>query len=289
MRWMMIGLLTAALSASGPAWAATPPTRTAPPRNPKPVVTNPDWAALPSPDDIARYYPEHAMRNGISGRAVIGCLVSAEGLLTNCEVISESPPGEDFGAAAVRMAPAFRMKPKTLDGTPVEGAEVRIPILFQAPPPGSEGEGPPMGPPPGLPPTTGRFLLLGTERLGGSSGGGPPFIGYLRTSDSAPVDGKVSTWMLLVFQPSEGRTMYWITQQAFDCAGQLMKLDSLQMFTDTDQRMGWSTNMESDWHAADSPILAKALDLACGKTQPDTPALASVAAARADAASRFVN
>ncbi|MDQ0464580.1 TonB family protein [Caulobacter ginsengisoli] len=286
----MVGLLAAVVAAASPAWSAgtTPPVRTAPPKNRKPVITNPDWAALPSPDDIARYYPEHAMRNSISGRAVIGCFVSAEGLLTNCKVISESPPGEDFGAAAVRMAPAFRMKPKTLDGTPVEGAEVRIPIVFQAPEQGAPiMMGQASGPPPPLPPMAGQFLYMGAGSADVSdSSAGPVFL-YLRTPDSPPVDGVSRTWMVIVFPPTDGRAMYWMLDQTLDCAGRRISPQSVQVFMGPGERVGWSGPVNAGWQATDDPVMGKGLDLACGVAKPGAAALPDVAAVRKDAAARF--
>ncbi|MDQ0464227.1 TonB family protein [Caulobacter ginsengisoli] len=117
-----------------------PPIAVAPPPRPKPfksadgqVVTNPDWSRRPTGDDVARYYPERAQRLNIGGRAVIACTVALDGRLVDCKVVSETPPDQDFGPAAVRMSSQFRMWPKTVDGEPVEGGEVRIPIVFTPP------------------------------------------------------------------------------------------------------------------------------------------------------------
>jgi periplasmic protein TonB len=105
-----------------------------PPTPPRPsVITNPDWARRPSGEDVARYYPDRAMRMNIEGRATLSCQVTAKGTLENCSVDSEEPADQDFGAAALRMSKLFRMRPKTQDGAPVEGGTVRIPIRFTLP------------------------------------------------------------------------------------------------------------------------------------------------------------
>ena len=104
------------------------------PEPPRPsVITNPDWARKPSGEDIARYYPDRALRMEVEGRATLSCTVSARGTLEGCAVVSEDPADQDFGAAALRMSKLFKMRPQTKDGAPVEGGTVRIPLSFRLP------------------------------------------------------------------------------------------------------------------------------------------------------------
>lgn len=97
------------------------------------VVTNPAWERLPTGDDIAHFYPERAQRKGVSGAATVQCLVSVKGTLTDCRVLTETPAGENFGDAALRLTQFFRMRPKTVDGQPTAAGSVVIPIRFQLP------------------------------------------------------------------------------------------------------------------------------------------------------------
>jgi protein TonB len=110
------------------------PPRAPPPEPPRPsVITSPDWLRRPSGEDIARYYPERALRMNVDGRATLSCTVNARGTLENCSVASEEPADQDFGQSAMRMSKLFKMRPQTKDGAPVDGGTVRIPIRFQIP------------------------------------------------------------------------------------------------------------------------------------------------------------
>ena len=103
----------------------------APPRSQQ--ITQPEWISKPSGADLARYYPQRAQRLGIEGEAVIGCTVDRSGRLAACSVMRRSPARHGFGAAALKMSRAFRMRPMTRDGTPVAGGKVAIPIRFALP------------------------------------------------------------------------------------------------------------------------------------------------------------
>lgn len=116
--WLVLGL--SAVFASGSAIAA--------------VVTNPDWLTKPNAEMLYDYYPDEAVDRSVSGRVTLTCAVAVNTRLEDCAVDREWPVGMGFGDAALRMATAeFRMKPKLVDGKPVAGAAVRIPLVFTAP------------------------------------------------------------------------------------------------------------------------------------------------------------
>jgi TonB family protein len=98
------------------------------------VITNPDWVKTPNGADFADDYPAIARALGLGGHATLHCAVAADGSLENCEVSSEAPKGMGFGAAAIEMSTDFLMRPQTIDGRPVSGGEINIPIHFQPAP-----------------------------------------------------------------------------------------------------------------------------------------------------------
>lgn len=115
----LIALAAAAVSSAG-AMAAQP----AP-------LTQVEWLATPTGQDIASVYPPTAVAAGKGGAVLLECKVEAEGALDACRVQIEDPVGLEFGLAALQLAPMFKMAPTAPDGTAVAGRTIRIPILFQ--------------------------------------------------------------------------------------------------------------------------------------------------------------
>lgn len=97
---------------------------------------------------MARQYPPLATLLELEGRSTIQCKVSRTGALGDCKVVAEAPAGVGFGRAALLIAPHFKMKPMSLDGAPVEGGEVTVPIRWLLPGRSDEPAG---GPPPPAP------------------------------------------------------------------------------------------------------------------------------------------
>lgn len=92
-----------------------------------PTVVNPQWVRQPR--DLARYYPERALRREIEGRVVLECGVSVRGAL-NCVVVSETPANWGFGEAALRISNDYRMVPAMRGGVAVE-ARHRMVVPFE--------------------------------------------------------------------------------------------------------------------------------------------------------------
>jgi hypothetical protein len=97
--------------------------------HPGAVITMPDWARLPKPDELENYVPASFRSNG--GRVVLHCFVTGRGLMDNCTTSGESPQGQGMAGAALAMTSLFVMKPMTVDGLPVGGADINIPIRFE--------------------------------------------------------------------------------------------------------------------------------------------------------------
>ncbi|MGZ9114375.1 MAG: energy transducer TonB [Brevundimonas sp.] len=66
------------------------------------------------------------------GRGSVNCVIRLDERLDSCRVVSETPPGQGFGAAAVTVAEAyFRFRPPmSASGRPVEGQRVTVFVQF---------------------------------------------------------------------------------------------------------------------------------------------------------------
>lgn len=98
-----------------------------------PVVTNPAWLQVPGPSEFEEVYPRQAWRDDVEGKVLIQCQVGVDTTLKNCRIVSETPEDYGFGAAAMVMSRSFRVSPRKVDGKPVDGAEIRVPITFKIP------------------------------------------------------------------------------------------------------------------------------------------------------------
>ena len=110
-----------------------PPAPPTPPAPPKPVVAQPVWDARPTGADVAAVYPRDALNAGLSGRVILMCKTTEAGLLAECSTRGETPAGNGFAEAALKLAPKFKIRPTTAEGLSVRTGQVNIPIVFNAP------------------------------------------------------------------------------------------------------------------------------------------------------------
>ncbi len=93
------------------------------------TITRPDWVRVPTNDELIHYIPSNAAPKG--GRTLLHCYVTNRGLMDRCTVQSETPTGHGYGGAALALTELFVMRPMTVDGEPVGGADINIPIRWE--------------------------------------------------------------------------------------------------------------------------------------------------------------
>ncbi|HEV2532299.1 MAG TPA: TonB family protein [Phenylobacterium sp.] len=93
------------------------------------------WEQKPGAAELSAVYPWLAQREFVEGFALIGCKVTADGLLEHCRTNVEEPSNFGFGAAALSLMGKFKLRATMADGTAVKlaGGEVRVPFLFRLP------------------------------------------------------------------------------------------------------------------------------------------------------------
>jgi hypothetical protein len=99
----------------------------------KPVVVEPKWESVPNGDDFADAYPAAAVGAQVEGAVKLKCKVHLDGSLFDCAPVTETPEGWGFGQASLTLVPHFKMRPKTVDGVPVDGAPVQFSVNWKLP------------------------------------------------------------------------------------------------------------------------------------------------------------
>lgn len=101
------------------------------PRKPHPPlrILQPNWMALPEPEDVKAVFPEKARTAKVAtGAAMLRCTADHAGYLTNCTVEQETPVALGFGEAAISLSEKLRVNPWTASGSPTDGALITLPL-----------------------------------------------------------------------------------------------------------------------------------------------------------------
>lgn len=98
-----------------------------------PTLFVPEFESEPSPAQLVRHYPPAALRQNVSGIAVLCCVPRADRSL-ECAVNSEWPAGQGFGQASVRASSVYRLTPASdADLRARREAIVRLSLMWAGP------------------------------------------------------------------------------------------------------------------------------------------------------------
>lgn len=87
------------------------------------------WAERFGPRHIHSLYPPGPLRRSVEGRVALRCVVIEGGLL-RCRPESETPAGQGFAEAALRLSSFMRAEATDTAGQPVLGRRVNLPLRF---------------------------------------------------------------------------------------------------------------------------------------------------------------
>lgn len=61
------------------------------------------------------------------------CTVTAQGKMSDCRVVEESPIGMDFGDAVLKLSPRFKVREVLPDGSSAQGGTIRLAVRWAVP------------------------------------------------------------------------------------------------------------------------------------------------------------
>jgi uncharacterized protein len=90
------------------------------------------WDHGPSSAELAPYFPVAAREAGVvDGRAIVRCVLNTDGLLSDCNVLSETPRDLGFGGSALRAASLYKARTVGSDGQSEVGETVTFAIILR--------------------------------------------------------------------------------------------------------------------------------------------------------------
>jgi TonB family protein len=99
----------------------------------KPLIGKPKWQSLPASTDTDTAFGE-ILKTGLGTvRVSLSCRVQQGGTVTDCTVAGEDPPGKGVGTAALTLAPTLKVSTWTIEGLPVVGGTIRVPLRLEGP------------------------------------------------------------------------------------------------------------------------------------------------------------
>lgn len=88
------------------------------------------WLATPTAKQFEAAYPKAARKFAYAGKVEVECAIAADGRLADCMAVSEDPPRRGFAEAALKLAPAFQVRPEFA----AERRAIRFPLDFRLAP-----------------------------------------------------------------------------------------------------------------------------------------------------------
>jgi protein TonB len=98
------------------------------------ITVSPHWTRRLSSEDLTREYPEAAVQTDREGDTAVTCQIQADGFLTDCTLVSETPAGYHFGDATMKLVKKLQLDMKDGAAKNMAGGRINIPIRFRRAP-----------------------------------------------------------------------------------------------------------------------------------------------------------
>lgn len=97
------------------------------------IIRGNNWIRQPTEARLTEAWPAAARQAGVSGKVVMNCMVAYDGGLEDCRVLTETPAGMGFGAAALSLTGQYQLSPN-VDGQSTTGGRMLVPVRFRPAP-----------------------------------------------------------------------------------------------------------------------------------------------------------